>query len=74
MDTEKQKTSIEIRNQSVDALYGIGVFGAWVYYFRGATTARERVVAFFKGLFWPAFVVHDLMVFLEDTRPESQEG
>ncbi len=48
-----------------DAVYGIGLFGAWVYYFQRAGTTEERIRAFFKGLFWPAFVVYDLLVFLE---------
>ncbi len=47
-----------------DAVYGIGLIGAWVYYFKRATTNQERIQAFFKGLVWPAFVVHDLLVFL----------
>jgi hypothetical protein len=48
-----------------DAIYGIGLIGAWVFYFKRATTPQERVIAFFKGIVWPAFVVYDLMVFLE---------
>jgi hypothetical protein len=47
-----------------DAVYGIGLIGAWVYYFKRVTTFQEGVEAFFKGLFWPAFVVYDLLVFL----------
>ncbi len=45
-------------------VYGIGLIGAWVYYFKRATTTQERVQAFFKGLVWPAFLVYDLLVFL----------
>ena len=48
-----------------DAVYGIGMIGAWVYYFKRATTTQQRVQAFFKGLVWPAFLVHDLLVFLD---------
>ena len=46
-------------------VYGMGLIGAWVYYFKRATTPRERVEAFFKGLVWPAFLVYDLLVFLK---------
>ena len=49
----------------VDAVYGIGMIGAWVYYFKRAQTTQERIRAFFKGLVWPAFLVHDLLAFLE---------
>ncbi len=62
--TEEQKPKV-IRTGGSDNVYGIGVVGAWVYYFKRATTTQERVQAFFKGLVWPAFLVHDLFVFLE---------
>ena len=48
-----------------DAVYGIGMFGAWVYYFQRAKTSEERIRAFFKGLVWPAFLVYELFLFLE---------
>jgi hypothetical protein len=41
------------------------MIGAWIYYFKRATTPQQRVQAFFKGLVWPAFLVYDLLVFLE---------
>jgi hypothetical protein len=47
------------------AVYGLGLIGAWVYYFRHATTFQQGVVGFFKGLFWPAFLVYELLVFLK---------
>ena len=47
------------------AVYGLGLIGAWVYYFKGATTFQEYAMAFFKGLVWPAFMVYDLLVFLK---------
>ncbi len=48
-----------------DSVYGIGLIGAWIYYFKRATTNQERIQAFFKGFIWPATLVHDLFVFLE---------
>jgi hypothetical protein len=62
---EQQKPTAMRAGGSADAVYGIGMIGAWVYYFRRATTTEERVKAFLKGLVWPAFLVHDLLVFLE---------
>ena len=47
------------------AVYGLGLIGAWVYYFRRATTFQQGVEGFFKGLFWPAFLVYELLVFLK---------
>jgi hypothetical protein len=46
-------------------VYGLGMIGAWVYYFKGVTTFKEGAIAFGKGLVWPAFLVYDLLVFLK---------
>lgn len=66
MTTEEQKKSVVIRSGGgVDAVYGIGMIGAWVYYLKRATTNQERALAVLKGFVWPAFLVHALLVFLE---------
>lgn len=52
-----------------DAVYGIGMIGAWIYYFKRATTGQEYIRAFLKGLVWPAFLVYDLLAFLETEEP-----
>jgi len=66
MNTQEQQKPAVIRSGGgTDAVYGIGMFGAWIYYFQRATTTEERVQAFFKGLVWPAFLVYDLLTFLE---------
>jgi hypothetical protein len=41
------------------------MIGAWVYYFKRASTTQERIRAFFKGLVWPAFLVYAMLVSLE---------
>ncbi len=64
-EQERQKPKVIRQGGGSDAVYGIGLIGAWVYYFRRATTTQELVQAFFKGLVWPAFVVYELFVFLE---------
>ena len=61
---EQRKVTVVHRGGGSDTVYSIGLIGAWVYYFKRATTNQERVKAFFKGLVWPAFLVHDLLVFL----------
>ena len=69
MNTQKQQKPTVIHSGGgADAVYGIGMFGAWVFYFKRATTAQQRVQAFFKGLVWPAFLVYDLLAFLERQR------
>jgi hypothetical protein len=42
------------------ALYGLGIFGAWVYFWQQADMFWEYVLAVFQGLFWPAFMVYEV--------------
>jgi hypothetical protein len=66
---EHQKREVIRQGGGSDTIYGIGMIGAWVYYFKRATTPQERVQAFFKGLVWPAFLVYESFVFLNKERP-----
>ena len=65
--TEKEPQAPKMIHQGggSDTVYGIGLIGAWIYYFKRATTPQEKAMAFLKGLVWPAFLVHDLFVFLK---------
>jgi len=47
------------------AVYGIGFFGAVIYYIQTATSFLDGVWGFVQALFWPGFVVYELMKFLE---------
>ena len=62
---ELQKPKMMYQGGGADAVYGIGMIGAWVYYIRRATTPQERIEGFLKGLVWPAFLVYELFEFLE---------
>lgn len=42
------------------AIYGLGIFGAWFYFFGQADSFWEYVWAFFQGLLWPAFMVYEV--------------
>jgi hypothetical protein len=42
------------------AIYGLGIFGAWVYFWQQADTFWEYVLVFFQGIFWPAFMVYEV--------------
>ncbi len=67
LSKQEQKKPVVIRQGGgSDAVYGIGLFGAWIYFIGRATTTEERVQGFFKGLVWPAFLVYKLFVFLEN--------
>jgi hypothetical protein len=65
MTEEQPKPTVIHQGGGADAVYGIGMIGAWVFYFQRASTNQARVQAFFKGLVWPAFLVYDLLVFLK---------
>jgi hypothetical protein len=63
-DKENQEQKVIIRGGSSGTVYGLGTIGACVYYIGRATTFRERVLGFLKGLVWPAFLVYEAFVFL----------
>ncbi len=43
------------------AVYGMGLIGAIVYYFTTATTFWMFVFGFFKAIFWPAFLIYEVL-------------
>jgi hypothetical protein len=40
------------------AIYGLGIFGALVYFWQQADSFGEYLLAIVQGLFWPAFMVY----------------
>lgn len=42
------------------AIYGLGIFGALVYFWQAADSFWEYVLAVLQGLFWPAFMVYEV--------------
>jgi len=41
------------------AIYGLGIFGALVFFWQQADGFWEHVLAIVQGLFWPAFMVYE---------------
>jgi hypothetical protein len=41
------------------AIYAFGIFGAWVYFFQHAHHFWAFILAFFQGIFWPAWMVYE---------------
>jgi hypothetical protein len=39
------------------ALYGLGIFGALVFFWQQADGFGEHLLAIIQGLFWPAWMV-----------------
>ena len=46
------------------AIYGLGVLGAWVYFWIQADGFWQHLFAIVQGLLWPAWMVYDLFVVL----------
>lgn len=46
------------------AIYGLGLIGSAIYYISAATGFWMGVVGFLKALVWPAFVVYEILKFL----------
>jgi hypothetical protein len=42
------------------AIYGLGIFGALVYFWQEADAFWEHLLAVVQGLFWPAFMVYEV--------------
>ena len=40
------------------AIYGLGILGAWVYFWQQADGFWEYALAVIQGIFWPAWMVY----------------
>jgi hypothetical protein len=58
------RTKVIYKRNASEAVYGLGLIGAWFYYITTATTFWVGVIGVVKGIFWPAFVVFELLKFL----------
>lgn len=41
------------------AIYGLGILGAWVYFWQHADGFWPHVLAVLEGIVWPALMVYD---------------
>lgn len=41
------------------AIYGLGIFGALVYFWQQADSFWEHLFAILQGVLWPAFMVYE---------------
>ena len=60
-EQETRKPKEVYRGGASEAVYGLGLIGAWVYYLSHATTFWLGVLGFFKGIFWPALLVYEML-------------
>jgi hypothetical protein len=47
------------------AIYGLGIFGALVFFWQQADSFWEYVGAVIQALFWPAFMVYEVFKALD---------
>ncbi len=47
-----------------NGIYGLGFIGALIFYIQQATSFGGGVVGFLKALVWPAFLVYDLLKYI----------
>ena len=64
IERERRRTKV-IRQGGGEAVYGLGLIGAWVYYLSHAGTFWLGVLGFFKGIVWPAMLIYELLKYLD---------
>jgi len=62
--TERERPRKVVQRGGGDAVYGLGLIGALVYYIGHAATFWIGVVGVLKAVVWPAFLVFELMKYL----------
>ena len=50
-------------------MYGLGMIGALIWYWRQADSPRGRVLAVLKAFVWPALLVYGVLEALCNTAP-----
>ncbi len=53
-----------VYRSGTEAVYGLGLIGAAVYYIGHAATFWLGVLGFLKAIVWPAMLVYELMNYL----------
>jgi hypothetical protein len=58
------KPKVVTQRGASEAVYGLGLIGAWVYYIGHATTFWLGVLGFLKGIVWPAMLVYEALKYM----------
>jgi len=58
------RTKVIYKRNASEAVYGLGLLGAWFYYITTAPDFLAGVFGIVKGIFWPALMVFELLKFL----------
>jgi hypothetical protein len=60
-----RKPKVIYRGHTSEAVYGLGLIGAWIYYLSHAATFWMGALGLLKGVVWPAMLVYELLKFLK---------
>ena len=63
-EKEDRKPKMIHRGGASEAVYGLGMIGAWIYFLGHATTFWVGVLGILKGIVWPAMLVYEALKFL----------
>ena len=61
---ENPKNKVVRQGGASEAVYGLGLIGAMVYYLTHATTFLMGVLGFFKAIVWPAMLVYEVLKYM----------
>jgi hypothetical protein len=64
MAVGKKERIKTVHKEGGNAVYGLGMIGAVVYFLQQADGFWPSILGVLKALVWPAFVVYDLLKFL----------
>ena len=64
VEQAQSKPKIIHHGSTSQAVYGLGLIGAMVYYLGHATTFWIGVLGFLKAIVWPAMLVFEALKFL----------
>lgn len=63
-EREYHRPKVIRQSGASEAVYGLGLIGAWVYFLSHATTFWLGVLGILKGFVWPAILVYETLKFL----------
>jgi hypothetical protein len=64
MNEKGRKARVNRSAGGGNAVYGLGLIGALVYYIQQADGFWSVILGILKAIVWPAFVIYDLLKFL----------
>ncbi len=62
---ERPRTKVIYRTGASQAVYGLGLIGALVYYIQHATTFGMGVLGVLKAIVWPAMLIYQVLTTLK---------